>query len=188
MGRHAGWLALRGGEAAFADIILIPEQAFSMKHLIMVLREKLARTETMGFEQMYKLIVVAEGAHIEGEDAVRRDSKIDEFGHYSLGGVGNYLKNLLEHEFKHTRCMALAYLQRGAPPSQKDRQMGRRFGNNAVEMLRNGESGYMVALQRSRLTKLPLSEIKKSPNLVDVEKHYDTERLNVKIEWTDAEE
>lgn len=188
MGRHAGWLALRGGEAAFADVILIPEHAFSMEKLNTVLREKLNRTESMGFEQMYKLIVVAEGAHIEGEDAVRRDSKIDEFGHYSLGGVGNYLKNLLEHEFKHTRYTALAYLQRGAPPSQKDRQMGRRFGHNAVEMLRNGESGYMVALQRSRLTKLPLSEVKKSPSLVDVEKHYDTERLNVKIEWTDVED
>ena len=188
MGRHAGWLALRGGEAAFADVILIPEYAFSMEKLTTVLREKLHRTEAMGFEQMYKLIVVAEGAHIEGEDAVRRDSKIDEFGHYSLGGVGNYLKNLLEHEFKHTRYTALAYLQRGAPPSQKDRQMGRRFGHNAVEMLKNGESGYMVALQRSRLTKLPLSEVKKSPSLVDVEKHYDTERLNVKIEWTDLEE
>ena len=54
--------------------------------------------------------------------------------------------------------------------------------------LKNGESGYMVALQRSRLTKLALSEVKKSPSLVDVEKHYDTERLNVKIEWTDVED
>jgi 6-phosphofructokinase len=186
MGRHAGWLALRGGEAAFADVILIPEHPFTLEQLSSVLHERLRESEMMGFEQLYKMVVVSEGSHIKGEDAVRRDSRLDEFGHYSLGGVGSYLKGLLEHEFKHTRYTALAYLQRGAPPSQKDRQIGRRFGNNAVEMLKNGEHGYMVALKRARLTKTPLAEVKKSPNLVNVEKYYDTERLNVKIEWTDV--
>ncbi len=188
MGRHSGWLALRGGEAAFADAILIPEYPFSLEQLTSVLREELRRSAEMGFEHLYKLIVVAEGAHIRGEEEVRKDAKLDEFGHYSLGGVGNYLKGLLEHEFRHTRYTALAYLQRGAPPSQKDRQMGRRFGHNAVEMVKNGDWGFMVALQRARLTKVPLTEIRKSPHLVEVEKHYDTERLNVKIEWTDVPE
>ena len=186
MGRHAGWLALRGGEAAFADVILIPEYEFTMEQLTSVLHERLKDSEKLGFEQLYKMVVVSEGAHIKGEDAVRRDSQIDEFGHFSLGGVGNYLKGLLQHEFKHTRYTALAYLQRGAPPSQKDRQIGRRFGHNAVEMLKNGETGYMVALKRARLTKTPLVEVRKSPSLVNVEENYDTERLNVKIKWTDV--
>ncbi len=188
MGRHAGWLALRGGEAAFADVVLIPEYPFSLKQLTTVLHERMAESMRQGFEQLYKMIVVSEGAHIEGEDTVRRDSQLDEFGHYSLGGVGNYLKGLLEQQFKHTRYTALAYLQRGAPPSQKDRQMGRRFGHNAVEMLKNEEYGYMVALKHSRLTKTELKEVQKSPGLVDVGKYYDTERLNVKIAWTDLPE
>jgi 6-phosphofructokinase len=188
MGRHSGWLALRGGEAAFADVVLIPEYPFTLEQLSSVVREELARSAAMGFEHLYKLIVVAEGAHIRGEEEVRKDAQLDEFGHYSLGGVGNYLKGLLEHEFHHTRYTALAYLQRGAPPSQKDRQTGRRFGNNAVEMVKNGDVGYMVAIQRSRLRKVPLAEIRNSPRLVDVEKYYDTERLNVKIEWTDMDE
>jgi 6-phosphofructokinase 1 len=188
MGRHSGWLALRGGEAAFADVILIPEYPFTIEKLSAVLRAKLAETERMGFEQLYKVIVVAEGVRIEGEDVVRRDSKLDEFGHYSLGGVGNYLKGILEHEFRHTRHTALAYLQRGAQPSQKDRQMGRRFGHNAVEMVKNGNFGYYVGLVRSRLKKVPLAEIRKSPSLVNVEKDYDTENLNVKIHWTDIED
>ncbi|MBD3179567.1 MAG: ATP-dependent 6-phosphofructokinase [Candidatus Latescibacteria bacterium] len=184
MGRHAGWLALRGGEAAFADVILIPEYPFEIQQLVSVLTRKMEKSRELGFDHLYKIIVVAEGAHIIGEEEVRKDAKLDEFGHYSLGGVGNYLKGLLEHDFHHTRYMALAYLQRGAPPSQKDRQMGRRFGNNAVEMIKNGDTGVMVALRKSRLRKVPLKEIKKSPSLVDVEKHYDTENLNVKIEWT----
>ncbi len=188
MGRHAGWLALRGGEAAFADVILIPEHPFSLEQLSSVLRERMKESEKMGFEHFYKIVVISEGAHIKGEEAVRRDSLLDEFGHYSLGGVGNYLKGLLEHEFHHTRYTALAYLQRGAPPSQKDRQMGRRFGHNAVEMLEKGQFGSMVALQRSRLTRVPLAEIRKSPSLVNVNKYYDTERLNVKIEETEVEQ
>jgi 6-phosphofructokinase 1 len=185
MGRLSGWLALRGGEAAFADIILIPEYPFTLDQLASVLRKELAESAAMGFEHLYKLIVVSEGAHIKGEEEVRQDKKLDEFGHYSLGGIGSYLKGLLEHEFHHTRYMALAYLQRGAPPSQKDRQMGRRFGHNAVEMVKNGDIGYMVSLQRARLRKVSMAEIRKSPRLVDVDTHYDTERLNVKIEWTD---
>lgn len=188
MGRHAGWLALRGGEAAFADVILIPECPFSIDQLAAVLHERMAESMKQGFEQLYKMIVVSEGSHIEGEETVRRDSQLDEFGHYSLGGVGNHLKGLLEQQFKHTRYTALAYLQRGAPPSQKDRQMGRRFGHNAVEMLKNGEYGYMVALKHSRLTKTDLKEVKKSPSLIDVNRYYDTERLNVKIAWTDVPE
>ena len=181
MGRHAGWLALRGGEAAFADIILIPEHPFTTDKLASVLREKLAQSSSMGFEQEYKLIVVSEGAHIIGEEEVRKDAKLDEFGHYSLGGVGNYLKGLMEHEFKHTRYSALAYLQRGAPPTHKDRQIGRRFGNNAVDMVKEGDFGSMVAVQRSRLVRVSLEEIRKSPSLVDVSSYYDTENLNVKV-------
>lgn len=187
MGRHAGWLALRGGEAAFADVILIPEYPFKLEHLKQILRDQLEMSCGMGFEQVYKLIVVSEGTHIEGEEEVRKDACLDEFGHYSLGGVGNYLKGLLEHDFPHTRYTALAYLQRGAPPSQKDRQMGRRFGNNAVEMIRAGEFGFYLGVQRARLRKIPLMEITKSPSLVDVDKYYDTERLNVKQLLAEAE-
>jgi len=93
----------------------------------------------------------------------------------------------MDHEFKHTRYTALAYLQRGAPPSQKDRQVGRRYGHNAVDLIVRGKFGYMVGIQRAKLVSLPLKEVKKSPRLVDVDRLYDTERLNVKVTLTDAD-
>ncbi len=40
----------------------------------------------------------------------------------------------------------------------------------------------MVAVQRSKLAVVSLREVRKSPRLVDVDKLYDRERLNVKIE------
>jgi len=182
MGRHAGWLALRGGESAFADVILIPEHPFTIDQLVTVVKERQKESDSLGFEYRYKIIVVAEGSHIEGEDAVRRDSKLDEFGHYSLGGVGDYLKSRLESEFRQTRYTALAYLQRGAPPSQRDRQMGRRFGHAAVELITQGQFGNMVSVRGGKLAVVPLKEVRNSPRLVDVERLYDTERLNVRVE------
>jgi 6-phosphofructokinase len=182
MGRHAGWLALRGGESAFADIILIPECPFTIDKLVDVVKERQRESDTLGFEYRYKIIVVAEGSHIHGEEAVRRDGKADEYGHYSLGGVGDYLKTRLESEFKQTRYTALAYLQRGAPPSQRDRQLGRRFGHAAVELITQGQFGHMISVQGAKLAAVPLTEVRNSPRLVDVERLYDTERLNVKVE------
>lgn len=182
MGRHAGWLALRGGESAFADVILIPEYQFTIDQLIDVIKGRQKDSEHLGFEHRYKIIVVSEGATIKGKEAVRRDSKLDEFGHYSLGGVGDALKGYLESEFKHTRYTALAYLQRGAPPTQRDRQIGRRFGHSAIELVKDRKFGHMVGVQKSKLVVVPLAEVRKSPRLVDVDKLYDKERLNVKIE------
>jgi ATP-dependent phosphofructokinase / diphosphate-dependent phosphofructokinase len=182
MGRHAGWLALRGGESAFADVILIPECPFTVDKLISVLKERQMERDDLGFEHRYKIIVVSEGSHIEGEEPVRRDGKLDEYGHYSLGGVGDALKGRLEHEFKHTRYTALAYLQRGAPPSQRDRQIGRRYGHSAVELIKQGRFGHMVAVRGAKLAIVPLREVRKSPRLVDVDRLYDRDRLNVRIE------
>lgn len=40
MGRHAGWLALRGGECSGAYIILIPEHPFDMDKSCCCAKEK----------------------------------------------------------------------------------------------------------------------------------------------------
>src|SRR5215218_9261538 len=57
MGRHAGWIALYGGLAGGADIILIPEIAFSYESVAEAVRRRAAEgcASTM--------VVVAEGAH-----------------------------------------------------------------------------------------------------------------------------
>ena len=62
MGRTAGWIALGGGLASYADVILIPERPFSRSRLLEFVRAKKA-AGTRGL-----LIVAAEGAHAEGEN------------------------------------------------------------------------------------------------------------------------
>jgi 6-phosphofructokinase len=60
--------------------------------------------------------------------------------------------------------------------------MGRRFGHAAVELITQGQFGNMVSVRGAKLAVVPLKEVRKSPRLVDVERLYDTERLNVKVE------
>src|SRR5690606_35388481 len=62
MGRTAGWIALGGGMASYADIILLPERPFSREGLIREIRAK----QSEGRRGL--IIVVSEGAHAAGVD------------------------------------------------------------------------------------------------------------------------
>ncbi|MCX5813223.1 MAG: ATP-dependent 6-phosphofructokinase [Proteobacteria bacterium] len=173
MGRHAGWLALHGGECSGAYIILIPEHLFDMNRVCELLSERRGR------EINYSIIVVSEGASPSGEHEFLRDGKIDEFGHPSLGGIANYVSDEIEKKTGFvSRPIALSYLQRGGTPSSHDRLMARRFGIAAVDMLINEDFGRMVSLLRGQITSVPMKEIINKLKLVDVDKFYDIERYN----------
>lgn len=173
MGRHAGWLALHGGECGGAYIILIPECPFDMERVCELLRERRGR------EIKYSIIVASEGAKLMGQKEFLRDSKVDEFGHYSLGGIASYVANEIEKKTGfETRYLILSHLQRGGSPSAHDRLMARWFGIAAVDTIINEDFGRMVGFVRGEITSVPLKEILNKIKLVDVEKYYDTERYN----------
>jgi 6-phosphofructokinase 1 len=176
MGRHAGWLALHGGECGSAYIILIPEYPFDMEKVCELLRERRGR------EINYSIIVVSEGARLAGEREFLRDSRIDDFGHTTLGGIAGYVANEIETRTGfEARSLVLSYLQRGGTPSAHDRLMARRFGIAAVDMIINEDFGRMVSLVRGEISSVPLKEIINKLKLVDVNKYYDKERYNGKL-------
>jgi phosphofructokinase-like protein len=173
MGRHAGWLALRGGECSGAYIVLIPECLFDMDRVCELLRERRGR------EINYSIIVVSEGAKLVGQHEFVKDCKIDEFGHPSLGGVASYVAGEIgERTGYEARPLVLSHLQRGGSPSAYDRLMARWFGIAAVDMIINEDFGRMVSLLRGEITSVPMKEVINKLKLVDVEKYYDTERYN----------
>lgn len=173
MGRHAGWLALHGGECSGAYIILIPECPFDMEKICELLRERKGR------EINYSIIVASEGAKPIGRKEFLRDGKVDEFGHSSLGGIGSYVADEIEKKTGfETRFLILSHLQRGGAPSAYDRLMARWYGIAAVDTIVNEDFGRMVAFMRGEITSIPLKEILNRIKLVDVEKYYDTERYN----------
>lgn len=175
MGRHAGWLALYGGECSGAYIILIPEYPFAVEKVCALLEERRGR------EGQYSIIVASEGATTTARKEFVKNAKVDEFGHRSLGGIASYIAGEIEERTGwETRYVILSHLQRGGSPSARDRLMARRFGIAAVDMIVSEDFGRMVSLRQGEITSVPLKSVTERLNLIDLSKHYDTERYNAK--------
>jgi len=173
MGRHAGWLALEGGESSGAYIILIPEYDFSMEHV----SELLLEGRSSGAR--YEIVIVAEGAKPAGGTEIVRDDRLDSFGHRALGGIGDFVARAIQQSTGfETRSMTLSHLQRGGVPCAYDRRMGRYFGIAAVDLVVARDFGKMVAYREGRITAIPIEDALGGPHLVDVETQYDTTRYN----------
>lgn len=155
MGRHSGWLALEGGLAGSADVILIPEIPYDINKIL----DKVKQRDAFG--RNFTIIVVSEGAKPkDGEVTVKKHVE-DSADSVRLGGVGQKLTDQLEklipnHEVRHTN---LAYIQRGGITSQFDRALGLLFGVNAVDLLMNGGEGRMVQLRGRKITSIPLEDV-----------------------------
>jgi len=139
MGRHAGWIALYAGVAGGADAILIPEIPFDISVVAHHLRER----DKWGAK--FSIVVVAEGAFPRGgtQSVLEKAHQ----GHVErLGGIGARVSDALAKETgKETRAVVLGHLQRGGAPTSFDRILATRFGGKAVELVRRGEFGTMVA-------------------------------------------
>jgi 6-phosphofructokinase 1 len=168
MGRHAGWLALEGGAATGAHVILIPEYEVEVDRVAELLK---ARRQA---GVRYDIVVVSEGSKIKGRGEIYLSEKEDGFGHKILGGVGDYLAKQLEAATGYeTRHVVLSHIQRGGQPSARDRLMGREFGIAAVDLILEEGFGRMVALRGGRITSVPLEEALEKLFVVDVKTLYD---------------
>ena len=151
MGRHAGWIALYGGLAGGADIILIPEIPFDHERVAEAVRKRDAE------HCLSTLIVVAEGAcEKAGHEHVRATTAE---GEYKLGGVGAIVSNeVARRTGKETRTCVLGHLQRGGAPTTLDRILGTRFGVHAVGLIVEGKFGEMVSYQNYEVKSVPIAE------------------------------
>src|SRR5438128_5245528 len=99
MGRHAGWIALHGGIAGGADIILIPEIPFDYDKIAGVIKAR----EVAGC--LGTVVVVAEGARPKHGEQVKRDV---EAGEVHLGGVGEIMaREIAKRRGTGTACWLL---------------------------------------------------------------------------------
>jgi 6-phosphofructokinase 1 len=173
MGRHAGWLALGGGESSGAFVILIPEFDFSMEKISDIVLEG----RKAGIR--YDIVIAAEGAKPEGGVEFTKEAGLDAFGHKKLGGIAEYLaRELQQMTGIETRSVNLSHLQRGGAPCAYDRRMGRYFGIAAVDLLAMHNYGKMVCLKNGSITACPLADVVGHASLVNVGTHYDRERYN----------
>ena len=150
MGRHAGWIALHGGIAGGADIILIPEIPFDYEKIAGVIKAR----EAAGY--FGTVVVVAEGARPKHGEQVKRDV---EGGEFRLGGIGEIVaREIAKRTEKETRCCVLGHLQRGGAPTTLDRILATRFGVKAVQLANEGHFGSMVSYQNYQVRHVPIAE------------------------------
>ncbi|HHL40782.1 MAG TPA: ATP-dependent 6-phosphofructokinase [Deltaproteobacteria bacterium] len=165
MGRHAGWIAVYGGIAGGADVILIPEKPFDIDDVCEMVRKRKSQGKN------FSIIVAAEGAFPkEVGGIITKDKELDAFGHARLGGVGEFLaKEIEERTGNETRFVVLGHLQRGGTPSPHDRILATRYGVKAVELINEGKFGRMVALQGNTIVDVTLEEATSKTKTVDLE-------------------
>ncbi len=161
MGRHSGWIALHAGVAGGANVILIPERPFDIDQVCEWVKNR--------FKIHYAPIVVAaEGAvPIEGQ-MILKDRTLDEFGHVRLSGIGEWLAQEIEERTgKDARTTVLGHVQRGGTPSPFDRWLATRFGLHAVDAVKDGDYGKLVALRGTQIIRIPLDGTRAKTKLVD---------------------
>jgi 6-phosphofructokinase 1 len=161
MGRTAGWIALGGGLAAYADVILIPERPFS--------REKLLKhlTEQRDSGRRGLIIVAAEGAAFEGESAsiafrVEGSPQAERFG-----GFAEMLSRWIEKELDwESRHVVLGHLQRSRAPTTTDRFLTLGMGMEVAQMVAENDWNKAVVFRKGQVTRAPLSDLMQPPRLV----------------------
>ncbi len=180
-GRYAGHTPFRGGIAADADCILIPEVPVDFEIVYDHMRQTFERRVR---ENEYKsgtyVIVVAEGMKdVTGQLITDVSVTVDSFGHKKLSGVGKYVREQLTQRVKNDpgfiqfmvdqglfiknmnevpqiRETVLGYLVRSGSTSALDANFGKDTGAAAVVLLENGITGVTVtAVCEGRIEYIP---------------------------------
>ena len=179
MGRHAGWIALYGGMAGGADVILLPEIEFTLEDVV----RKVELLKALGQREI--LVVVSEGAKISGK-LLTLDEETK--GEVRLGGIANFLSTKLETITGiETRYCVLGHTQRGGAPIPFDRVLGVRCGAKAIDLIEEGKFGETVALSGIDMVSMPIEEAVRTLHLVDSKSQIVESAKEIGISFGDSE-
>ena len=109
----------------------------------------------------------------------------DMFGHAKLGGIGDLVSEQIKyHSAEYNKGaqinvinQRLGYMVRGGDPDAIDSIVPMAYGNLALDLILKGIHGRLVVLRNGRYDNAPLDVVTSSKKLVDINKHYNTERL-----------
>jgi len=179
-GRYAGFTAMLPTMAGAANRCVIPEFKFDIGLLTELLSEDRRKNPSH-----YSVVLVSEGAMFTGGEMVFADAEKDAYGHAKLGGIGDLISVRLKDlspEYNNGQRVnvinqRLSYMVRGGDPDAIDSIVPMAYGNLALDLILNGIHGRLVVLKNGRYDNMPIDVVVSSKKLVDVEKHYNTERL-----------
>ena len=179
-GRYAGFTAMLPTMAGAANRCVIPEYRFEMEKLTKLMVEDRKKNPSN-----YSVVLVSEGAMYQGSEMVFQSQEKDAYGHAKLGGIGDLVSNemvKLSPKFNggtpiNVINQKLGYLVRGGDPDAIDSIAPMAFGNLALDLILKGIHGRLVVLQNGRYDNVPIDVVTSKKKLVDVRKHYNTDRL-----------
>jgi len=179
-GRYAGFTAMLPTMAGAANRCVIPEYKFKIERLAELLSEDRKHNPSK-----YSVVLVSEGATFEGSDMVFADTTTDAYGHAKLGGIGDLVSAKLKElspQFNNGKQVnvinqKLGYLVRGGDPDAIDSIVPMAYGNLALDLILQGLHGRLVVLRNGRYDNMPIEVVTSYKKVVNVARHYNTERL-----------
>lgn len=182
-GRYAGFTAMLPTMAGAANRCVIPEYQFSIETLTELLVDDRYRNPSK-----YSIVLVSEGATFKNGEMIFKDTSKDAYGHAKLGGIGDIVsEKLKELSPKYNKGkpinvinQKLGYLVRGGDPDAIDSVVPMAYGTLALDLILKGTSGVLVVLKNGRYSNVPIDVVTSFKKVVNVEKHYHTERLRPK--------
>ena len=149
MGRSSGYIALMGGLAGGAELVLMPEKPES---LVEIVREVKTGIET---GKRHSILCVAEG--FQPTEGVPKGVS-----------AGKAIAAHLEADAGiETRLTVLGHLQRGGSPSAFDRILACRLGHAAVTWCGEGRTGEMAGLVGQEIVPIPFERLEDPCTNVD---------------------
>lgn len=178
-GRYAGFTAMLPTLAGASHRCVIPEYKFNVEHLTELLVEDRKRNPSN-----YSMVMISEGAMIEGEDMVFEGAEADAYGHKKLGGIGDIVADRLKKlspKYNNGRPIGvinqkLGYAIRCGNPDAIDSIAPMAYGNIALDLVLRKEFGRLVVLNNGKYGSVPIEIVTSTSKVVDVEKFYNTER------------
>ncbi|HKV06883.1 MAG TPA: 6-phosphofructokinase [Thermoanaerobaculia bacterium] len=175
-GRYSGETCLLSSYLSGTDRALIAEVPFDTDAVVGMLAEDKRKSPSN-----YAVVAISEGAYPEGMKPFET-GEADAVGNRELGGVGRYLRQALQkHTGERVIYQRLGYLMRSGPPDTLDRLVASNFANVAADLVLEGRTGRLVAIQGGRYTSVPLETVGEGKKQVNVEKFYDREKYRPRI-------
>lgn len=179
-GRYAGFTAMLPTLAGASHRCLIPEYKFNLDHLTEIMVNDRNKSSSK-----YSMVMISEGAMIEGREMVFEGDEADAYGHKKLGGIGDIVSAEIKKrsaKYNNGREIGvinqkLGYTVRGGNPDAIDSIAPMAFGNIALDHVLRKEYGKLVVLNNGAYGSTDVEVVTSMEKVVDIEKYYNQERL-----------
>ena len=179
-GRYAGFTAMLPTLAGASHRCLIPEFKFDLDHLTEIMVDDRNRSASK-----YSMVMISEGAMIEGQDMIFEGDEADAYGHKKLGGIGDVVSSEIKKrsaKYNDGREIGvinqkLGYTVRGGDPDAIDSIAPMAFGNIALDHVLRKEFGRLVVLNQGAYGSTNIEVVTSMEKVVDIDKYYNRERL-----------